>query len=99
MPWSNAVACFFGGLFFANFFPHFISGMSGAPFPTPFAKPPFRGLSSPIVNMLYGLLNLSVAYLLLVVAGSFSVPAAAAAGFGLFSMFISRSVTKLKAGG
>jgi hypothetical protein len=103
MPWSTAAACFFGGLFLANFFPHFIAGMSGARFYTPFAKPPFRGLSSPIVNVLYALLNLGIAYALLVVVASLELQrmphfAFAAAGFGLGSLFIARSVTKLKGG-
>ena len=101
MPWHHAAACFLGGLFLANFFPHFIAGMSGVRFYTPFATPPFRGLSSPVVNMLYALFNLAVAYALLVVIGSLElqrVPHAAvsAAGFGLASIFIARSVTKLR---
>lgn len=88
-------ACFFGGLFLANFFPHFIAGMSGARFYTPFATPPFRGLSSPMVNMLYALFNLAIAYTLLAVVGPLDFPLAAA-GFGLGSIFIARSVTRLK---
>jgi hypothetical protein len=101
MPWHQVAAYFLGGVFLANFFPHFIAGMSGVRFYTPFATPPFRGLSSPVVNMLYALFNLAVAYALLVVVGSLElqrVPHAAltAAGFGLGSMFIARSVTKLR---
>ena len=103
MPWSNAVSSFFGGLFLANFFPHFIAGMSGARFYTPFATPPFRGLSSPVVNMLYALCNLAMAYVLLVVVGDLALRpgaplAVSAAGFGLMSVFIARSVTKLRGG-
>ena len=60
MLWHN-VACFLGGMFLANFFPHFIAGMSGVRFYTPFATPPFRGLSSPVVNMFYALFNLAMA--------------------------------------
>lgn len=91
-----------GGVFLANFFPHFIAGMSGARFYTPFASPPFRGLSSPMVNMLYALFNLAVAYGLLVVVGSVELQhlphvAVSAAGFGLMSVNIARSVTKLQA--
>jgi hypothetical protein len=101
MPWLDVAAYFFGGVFLANFFPHFIAGMSGARFHTPFAKPPFRGLSSPIVNVLYALFNLGVAYALLVVVGSLELQnvapvAVAAAGFGLWSVSIARSVTKLR---
>jgi hypothetical protein len=102
MPWHNVAACFFGGLFLANFFPHFIAGMSGVRFYTPFATPPFRGLSSPVVNTLYALFNLAFAYALLVVLGSLELErmpqvAVSAAGFGLGSLFIARSVTKLRA--
>lgn len=101
MPWRDVAACFFGGMFLANFFPHFIAGMSGARFYTPFATPPFRGLSSPVVNVLYALFNLAVAYALLVVVGSVELQhlphaGVSAAGFGLASLFIARSVTKLK---
>ena len=99
MPWHKVVAYFFGGLFLANFFPHFIAGMSGVRFYTPFATPPFRVLSSPVVNMLYALFNLALAYALLVVVGSLEPGApiaVSAAGFGLGSLFIARSVTKLR---
>lgn len=101
MTWHDVVAFFFGGVFLANFTPHFIAGVSGRSFYTPFAKPPFRGLSPPAVNVLYGLLNLGVAYALLVVVGSFELrrladAAISAMGFGLWSVFIARSVTKLQ---
>jgi hypothetical protein len=103
VTWYSIVACFFGGAFLANFFLHFIAGLSGRRFPTPFAKPPFRGLSSPIVNVLYALFNLAVAYGLLVVIGRFELrqiahAAMSAAGFGLASLGIARSVTKLQGG-
>src|SRR4051812_41532335 len=101
MPWHHVAAYFLGGMFLANFFPHFIAGMSGARFYTPFATPPFRGLSSPVVNMLYALFNLAIAYALLVLVGSVELHrephvAISAAGFGLGSIFIARSVTKLR---
>lgn len=93
---------FLGGAFLANFTPHFIAGVSGLPFCTPFATPPFRGLSSPAVNVLYGLFNLAVAYGLLLVVGSLDPRrgahvAIAAAGFGLASVGIARSAAKLRA--
>ena len=101
MPWHTDVAYFFGGLFLANFTPHFVAGVSGRAFHTPFAKPPFRGLSSPAVNILWGLFNLAVAYVLLVVVGGLELRrvgdvAIAATGFGLGSLFIARSVTKMQ---
>jgi hypothetical protein len=89
-------------MFLANFTPHFIAGVSGRPFHSPFAKPPFRGLSSPAVNVLYALFNLAVAYTLLVVVGSFELRRVAqvaitAAGFGLASLGIAGSVARLRA--
>lgn len=64
MKWYNFVACFFAGVFLANVVPHFIHGISGAAFPTPFANPPGKGLSSPTVNVVWGLANLVVGYIL-----------------------------------
>jgi len=64
MNWYNYVACFFAGLFFANFVPHFVHGISGDRFPSPFAHPPGKGLSSPTVNVVWALVNLAAAYIL-----------------------------------
>jgi hypothetical protein len=62
MRWYNYVACFFAGVFLANVVPHFVHGISGDRFPTPFADPPGKGLSSPTVNVLWALFNLGVGY-------------------------------------
>jgi hypothetical protein len=51
-------------MFLANSVPHFVHGISGNRFPTPFARPPGKGLSSPTVNVLWGLLNLVVGTIL-----------------------------------
>ena len=64
MHWPKYVACFFAGMFLANAVPHFVHGISGNRFPTPFARPPGKGLSSPTVNVLWGLLNLVVGTIL-----------------------------------
>jgi hypothetical protein len=64
MKWYHYVSAFFAGLFLANFVPHFVNGISGNAFPTPFANPPGKGLSSPTVNVLWALFNLLVGYLL-----------------------------------
>ena len=101
MPWHNVAVYFLGGAFLANFAPHFIAGVSGLPFYSPFATPPFRGLSSPAVNVLYALFNLAVAYALLVVVGSFDPRrgahvAISAAGFGLAAVGIARSAARLR---
>jgi hypothetical protein len=58
------LAAFFCGAFFANAVPHFVQGISGNKFPTPFAKPPGKGLSSPILNVAWGLLNMVIGWLL-----------------------------------
>ena len=64
MNWYNYLACFFSGAFLANAVPHFVHGISGDRFPTPFAHPPGKGLSSPTVNVLWALVNLAAGYLL-----------------------------------
>jgi len=51
-------------MFLANVVPHFVHGISGDRFPTPFAHPPGKGLSSPTVNVVWALANLVVGYLL-----------------------------------
>jgi hypothetical protein len=64
MNWYDYIACFFAGMFLANVVPHFVHGISGDSFPTPFARPPGRGLSSPTVNVVWALFNLAVGYIL-----------------------------------
>jgi len=64
MNWYHYIACFFAGMFLANVVPHFVQGVSGDPFPTPFSKPPGKGLSSPTVNVVWALFNLFVGYIL-----------------------------------
>jgi hypothetical protein len=64
MVWYNYFACFFAGVFLTNSVPHFVHGVSGDRFPTPFANPPGKGLSSPFTNVLWSLLNMIVGSLL-----------------------------------
>ncbi len=64
MEWYQYLAAFFSGAFLSNAVPHFVKGICGDKFPTPFAKPPGKGLSSPIVNTLWGSLNILVGYVL-----------------------------------
>ena len=64
MSWYVYIAAFFAGMFMANVVPHFVYGISGDRFPTPFAKPPGKGLSSPTVNMVWALLNMVAGYML-----------------------------------
>jgi hypothetical protein len=73
MRWYHYVAYFFGGMFLVNAVPHFVNGVSGSPFQSPFAHPPGEGLSSALSNALWGSANLVVAYLLLGRVGTFEL--------------------------
>jgi hypothetical protein len=64
MNWYDYLAGFFAGMFLANVVPHFVHGISGDRFPTPFAHPPGKGLSSPTVNVVWALANLVAGYFL-----------------------------------
>ncbi|WP_347557959.1 hypothetical protein [Robbsia sp. KACC 23696] len=70
---AHALAWFFGGLFATNAIPHFVSGVMGRPFQTPFASPPGEGLSSSTINVLWGFANLIFAWLLLAHVGDFDI--------------------------
>ncbi|MBN2002002.1 MAG: hypothetical protein JXA21_01490 [Anaerolineae bacterium] len=61
----NLLTLFFAGLFFANGIPHFVNGISGRRFHSPFAKPFVKGRSSPFSNVLWGLANFAAALALL----------------------------------
>lgn len=71
MRWYHMVAYFFGGALLANAVPHFVSGVTGHPFQSPFAHPPGEGLSSAPINAAWGFANLIGAYFLLVKTGDF----------------------------
>ena len=76
MEWTQAISYFFAGAFLTNAVPHFVSGVMGRPFQSPFAKPPGRGLSSSTVNVLWGFTNFVIAYLLIARVGNFDLHAA-----------------------
>jgi hypothetical protein len=89
MVWTHDLAYFFGGAFLTNATPHFISGVMGKPFQSPFAKPRGEGFSSSTINVLWGFLNAVIAYGLLVRVGTFDLRAAdqiGAAGLGALVM-------------
>lgn len=65
MEWYVWVAHFFAGAFLANGIPHFVQGIGGRKFPTPFASPPGRGLSPAPVNVVWGSANFLLAWGLL----------------------------------
>jgi hypothetical protein len=73
MRWYHYVAYFFGGAFLTNAVPHFVNGVSGHPFQSPFASPPGQGLSSSTVNVLWGFFNVVVGYVLVCRVGNFEL--------------------------
>lgn len=90
MNWLHLVSYFFGGIFAANAVPHYVAGMMGRAFQSPFAKPPGKGLSSSIVNVLWGLFNAAVAYVLLLRVGTFHLRTTShALAFALGALLIS----------
>lgn len=85
---------FLAGLFLANGIPHFVNGVSGRRFQSPFASPPGRGESSPLINVFWGSLNFIIGYLLLEGIGEYQGGLSADAlalglGFFLMSSFLS----------
>ena len=64
LRWPHYVASYFAGFWAVNVLPHLLHGIDGRPFPTPFADPPFQGLSSPLVNVLWALSNVVAVYAL-----------------------------------
>jgi hypothetical protein len=103
MDWHALVAYFFGGAFLTNALPHFVSGLMGKAFQSPFAKPPGEGLSSATVNVLWGFANLVAAYFLLLHVGSFDPRAlpqigAFALGMLLIALFTARHFGRFNGG-
>jgi len=89
MQWIESVSYFFGGAVLTNAVPHFVSGVMGRPFQSPFAKPRGQGHSSSTVNVLWGFLNLAIGYLLVLRVGDFdlrSTADAVALGLGTLLM-------------
>ena len=63
--WFHLLAWFLGAMFLTNVIPHFVAGVSGSPFQSPFADPPGEGLSSARLNVIWGFINLVIAWALL----------------------------------
>lgn len=103
MEWIHYVSYFWGGAFLTNAIPHFVSGLMGRPFQSPFAKPPGKGLSSSTVNVLWGFFNIAVGYLLILRVGifdprSWSHILAAGSGALLMSLISARNFGRLHGG-
>jgi hypothetical protein len=65
LPWYIYPLQFVSGLFLANGVPHFVQGVCGHWFQSPFATPPGVGESSPVVNVIWGSVNFAVGAALL----------------------------------
>ncbi len=94
---------FAGGALLVNAIPHVVSGLMGRRFPSPFAKPPGRGLSSATVNVLWGFGNLVAAYFLVWRVGGFDLRqtgdiVALALGMLLLGLWLARDFGQLNGG-
>ena len=103
MTGLHLVSYFFGGMFLTNAVPHFVSGVMGRPFQSPFAKPPGKGLSSSTVNTFWGFFNVVAGYLLVVRVGNFDLRSihdvlALAVGALLISLFSARHFGRFNGG-
>ena len=103
MQWIHYLAYFAGGAVLTNAVPHFVSGVMGRPFQSPFAKPPGQGLSSSTINVLWGFFNLAVGYLLTCRVGNFDPRSTAhmiALGLGvlLFGLMAARMFGRFHGG-
>jgi hypothetical protein len=103
MQLIHELSYFFGGAFLTNAVPHFVSGVMGRPFQSPFAKPPGKGLSSSTVNVLWGFFNLAVGYALICGVGDFDLRSSgsvAALGLGvlLMALWMARMFGRLHGG-
>ena len=103
MRWYHYVAYYCGGAFLTNSLPHLVNGISGRAFQSPFASPPGQGLSSATVNVLWGVFNLAVGYLLVCRVGRFDLRktadvAALGAGILIMSLLLAHTFGRFYGG-
>lgn len=60
MEWYHYVSGFWAGFFLVNSIPHYAAGIQGNKFPTPFSNPRGKGLSSPVLNVIWALINMLI---------------------------------------
>jgi len=71
LPWTAYIIHFIAAAFLTNGVPHFVNGVSGRPFRTPFVRLQGAKLSSPVTNVIWGWFNFLVAFLLFTNLGRF----------------------------
>ena len=93
---------FLAGALLCNCIPHLAAGLRGEAFPTPFASPPGQGLSSPVVNFVWGAGNLLIGLELLAANLDAGDPRfgrlALIAGFVGLGLFLSYHFGRVRAG-
>ena len=67
MRWYAYIGYFFAGAFLANSVPHFVQGITGQEFQTPFGES-----SSAIVNVIWGFVNFAIGYSIITGLGGLS---------------------------
>ena len=60
--WFHYLLAFFAGIFLINMVPHYVHGITGKAFPTPFADPPGKGMSPPAYNVLWAMINFLIGF-------------------------------------
>jgi hypothetical protein len=83
---------------------HLGNGISGHAFQSPFASPPGQGLSSSTINVLWGLFNLAVGYVLVCRVGNFNLRKTRdvlvlGAGILVMSVMLARAFGRFHGGG
>lgn len=96
MPILVYLAHFVAGALVANGIPHFVNGVCGQPFRTPFVRLQRSDLSSPTTNVVWGWLNWLIAYLLFLdvgprYLGSLIDTVAAAGGMLVMGLILARA--------
>ena len=89
MSRSTLLRQFAAGVFLVNAVPHGVSGVQGRRFPSPFARPPGRGLSSPTVNVVWSAMNAAAGAALLRRNRTSGENAAVGAGAAIMAIFLS----------
>ncbi|MFH1623626.1 MAG: hypothetical protein ABID54_00530 [Pseudomonadota bacterium] len=72
MAYYAYLAYFFAGVFLVNGIPHFVQGVSGNKFQSPFASSLGVRESSPVVNVIWGPVNFAIGYVLIFGVGDFT---------------------------